>query len=115
MSEQEKESEQEGELTEHQKRNVDRYHLLALAFGYNELAKAAPTLGEKVYCRLCRDRSREAYEKLGGKLEYREAEDDLVFALEGDERIYVRFKAADIEQMRKAVAEHDAKTAKASP
>jgi len=53
------------EMTE----NASRWYYLALAHGYNELARKAETLGEKVYCRLGRDQAEEAYKQLGGQIE----------------------------------------------
>lgn len=44
------------------------WNFTALIFGYNELAKLATTLGERVWCRLMRDHAETEYKRLGGAL-----------------------------------------------
>ena len=96
-------------ITKKQQRDVQRTSWLATILGYNELAKTAPTLGEKIYYRLALGRARDRYIKLGGKLEMTKDEGDFVLVLDSETRPHINFKATDIELMRQAVAEYDAK------
>jgi hypothetical protein len=82
------------------------HYQCALLCGYNELAKLGQTLGEKVYFRLRRDAAHEELARLGHHVEM--IEDEAVLVL-NDRPPHIRFTAADIELMRKCVAEHDAK------
>jgi hypothetical protein len=82
-----------------------RWHALARVVGYNELAKDAQTLGEKVYLRLARDEARKDYERLGGEIQDTGPEPVIVVNTRPP---FVVMSDADIELMREAVAAHDA-------
>jgi hypothetical protein len=90
-----------------QRRN-DQFGRLALILGYNELAKNVERLGEKVYCRLLVGRLHEEYIANGGVLEIKEGEQVLVTLRENPP--YINLYPRDIDLMRKAIAEHEAKT-----
>lgn len=89
---------------------AQRVQHIALVIGYNELAKQGQTLGEKLYYRLFRDHSEEAFIKMGGhKILTR---DDGICEIDVPGHTpHIVFTASDIELMRAAVAEHDAKKA----
>lgn len=72
--------------------------------GYNELAKKAEKLGEKVFCRLARDAAQRASEKLGVKIAI---ERDATILTLGSRMPYIEFTAKDIDMMRAAVADFD--------
>lgn len=82
---------------------------LARLVGYNELARGAETLGERMYLRLARDEARRAYEGLGGRVE--DAPADAPVAVVPTRPPFLVLSDADVELMRKAVAEHDARRA----
>ncbi len=102
------------EPTEQQVRNAERWHTIALMFGYNELAKLATTLGEKVYCRLMRDRAEAEYKQLGGTDEIDRSGDKIVLVL-SHVMPHVVFTEKDIEMMRAAVRAHDDERAVGGP
>jgi hypothetical protein len=89
-------------------RNARLNNLLAQVIGYNELAKLAKVLGEKVYYRLFRDHAEEQYIKMGGQKLF-SREDGVCEINHPGPMPHIIFSAADIEMMRKAVAEHDTK------
>ncbi len=95
-----------------------RWASLALLVGYNELARNAKTLGERVYFRLCRGEAEEDYVARGGRIEIlRQADDEVVLEIPTGEEVIeatvteamprVAFQARDVELMRACVAEHD--------
>jgi len=86
--------------------NEKRWHTLALIYGYNELAKVALTLGEKIYCSLIRGAYEGEYKKLGGKIEMQETEPSVITITH--HMPHINLYARDIELMRKAVADFDA-------
>lgn len=89
-----------------ERRILARVHqATALVLGYNELAKMAPTLGERVYWRLAMDMARERAEALGAKFAFTEGEKSIVVP---GAQPFIRFHERDIEEMRRVVAEHDA-------
>ena len=88
---------------------------LAACLGYNELAKLAKTLGEKLYFRLMRDQAVQRYVKVGGN--------DNLFATEpGTIEICVpyanapsiKLRPTDYELMRDALYRHDCEQRKCS-
>lgn len=85
--------------------NARRWDALARMVGYNELAKGAKTLGEKVYLRMGRDEARKAYERLGGTVDDSGPEPAVVVQTRPP---FVVMSDADVELMREAVAAHDA-------
>lgn len=85
--------------------NFRRHAAIALVFGFNELAKKASTLNEKVFFRLAREQANEDAKALGVGVQY-ELE-KVILQLPGGPP-WVRFRASDIELMRAAVARHDA-------
>lgn len=84
-----------------------RWSAAALCYGYNELAKQAKTLGDKVYFRIARDAAEQQFIALGGNKFVKEP-DAIAELVVPDCMPRVRFSAADIELMRSEVAEHDA-------
>ena len=97
----------EERLSPEEKRRGEQFGLLALIIGYNELAKKVERLGEKVYCRLLIQKFHEEYIAHGGVLEMKEGEQVLVTLRESPPHILLYPR--DIELMRKAIAEHDAR------
>lgn len=104
-----------GQVVEHTK-NDEHYALLALALGYNELAKLARTLGEKVYFRLLRDRVSDALVAAGGnggESPFAHEDGVIQIKVDGDRMPWVKLYARDVELMRAYVAEHDKTVAEA--
>lgn len=86
-----------------------RWHLVATCIGYNELAKMAKTLGEKVYFRLIRDATEERLIEHGGQRLFKGPDEIIVEISVPDHMPYIRLSDADIELMREAVAAYDAR------
>jgi hypothetical protein len=90
-------------------KNIERWGLLAILHGYNEMAKLTEVLGEKVYFRLMRDATeKELAENFDVTIE--KAEDGLgptILTL-GQKPPFIIFHERDIEAMRAAVAAYDA-------
>ncbi len=85
------------------------HSLVALVFGYNELAKLAKPLGEKVYYRLARQNALEKLRASGGG-DVNVTEDPIALSLTlNDGPLSVNFYEKDIEAMRAAVAAFDAR------
>jgi hypothetical protein len=104
-------SEEEPMTTSSDRPNMRLWDALALCFGYNELAKKASTLGERVFCRLGCDAAEKIVEECGGAIDRTGPEPILLLR----EHIpHVRFMPSDIEAMRAAVAEYDAARGKTS-
>jgi len=85
-------------------KNFERTECLALVLGYNELAKGAKVLGQKVYMRMARNAAHARFVELGGKLTMDESEKVI---LEVPGAAYVRFYPRDIEMMRECVRMFD--------
>ena len=81
-----------------------RVRQIALVFGYNELAKSATVLGDKVYYRLARDAAQEELIKQGGTLNV--VNQETILTLPGHS-VTVKFTEADIELMRQTVEQWD--------
>jgi hypothetical protein len=79
-----------------------KWDLLAMIFGYNELAKVARTLGEKVFLRMARDAAQRQYESLGGQIDRRD--DETICTI--SEFPKVEFSAKDIDLMKKAIDDY---------
>ena len=89
--------------------NVKRWDSIALWIGYNELAKQAVTLGERVFCRMARDTWEDEYVKLGGVIDRKtQIAGDVVVTLR-ERPPHIILREGDIELMRAAVAAFDAK------
>lgn len=82
------------------------HYFCALLCGYNDLAKLGQTLEEKTYFRNRRDAAHEELERLGHHVNM--VFDTIILTLNVRPPV-LRFTAADIELMRKCVADHDAK------
>jgi hypothetical protein len=87
------------------KDNASKISLLALVIGYNELAKQADVLGDKVWYRLAREDALKRLREAGGDLEVTPG-DKVILTLQ-EYPVRVAFTTADIELMRKAVADYD--------
>jgi len=83
--------------------DVQQRHFLALALGFNELAKATDVLGEKLYWRMASAQAVEALRKVGGDLKV--TENRVLMTLRSQP--LVKLYAHDIELMRKVVEEFD--------
>jgi hypothetical protein len=86
---------------------IIRHRCLATLVGYNELIKSCPTLGERVYNRLCFQQTLDTYRELGGVIEITQTGKE-IFHLGGDARLHVVFREQDIALMRKYLADLDA-------
>ena len=82
--------------------------LTALVYGYNQLAAMQTVLGDKVFCRLAREKCVSALESLGCTIDRSK---DCLPVLTIPRFPRVNFNPEDIELMRAVVAEHDAKEA----
>ena len=94
-------------LTKEQRKSMELWNATALIYGYNELAKIAPTLGEKVYLRLMVKQAEELLKKHGGDIDIAEGQDPVLVL--NRTMPYVNFYERDIEQMRACVAAYDDK------
>ena len=91
--------------------NAERFEMLALLHGYNELAKLSSTLGERVYYRLfCQQIEKELAAKYDVKITHTEERGPTLLTL-GHKPPYITFSARDIEAMRQTVAAYDAEQA----
>ena len=88
------------------KKNVLLSDCSARILGYNELARLSTTLGERVYNILNREAAIEDFRALGGTLEVQRGVNVFTLPLGPT---HVTFSEKDIELMRLAVAEYDAK------
>jgi hypothetical protein len=95
------------EESEDKTRRVFMWDALARVLGFNELAREAVTMGEKVYFRMARGFAEEQYALLGGELNKTE-ESEVVLTISRDGATVV-FREFDIELMRAAVADYDRK------
>ncbi len=93
-------------VTEEEMRISD---LTAMMIGYNEMAKRAKSLGERLFSRLVRDKIAEELGKLGCPVEMKNDSETVVTLRSRPPHIFLYAK--DIELMRQAVAEFDAKKA----
>ena len=87
--------------------NAERWHHLALVYGYNELAKLAETLGEKVFLRIARDHAEAECVRLGANITRPDGLGPILVTL-SETAPYVVFHERDIELMRAAVQTYDA-------
>jgi hypothetical protein len=91
------------------KKNAERFEMLARLHGYNELARLTTNLGEKVYFRLfCKQIEAELATKYDVTITHTETTGATVLTL-GYKPPFIVFTERDIEAMRVAVAEHDAR------
>jgi hypothetical protein len=97
------------EMTDEDKVKHEMWTVMAIALGYNELAKAADVLGEKVWFRLARDNAEAQFIALGGYKVFTDEANALEIQVPGAP-FYVKFRKQDIEAMRAVVAAHDAGT-----
>ncbi len=92
-------------IDETSEKNTARWDALARLVGYNELARDAKTVGEKLYLRLARDMAEEAYVALGGQVKRSETSEEIVVPTRPP---FIVLGPDDIELMRRAVIEYDA-------
>lgn len=92
-------------IDETSEKNAARWDALARLVGYNELARDAKTVGEKLYLRLARDVAEESYVALGGQVKRSETGEEIVVPTRPP---FIILGPDDIELMRKAVVEYDA-------
>jgi len=97
---------EESSPTEEQTKNAKLFDILAMIVGYNFLCQKAPTLGEKVYCRLVIDRYEKEYIELGEKSPFDRSGDKEILVID-DRRPWIKFRDIDIEKMRECVAKWD--------
>lgn len=95
------------EMTDEERARLQRWDSLALVWGYNEMAKEAGSLGEKVFCRMARDAAAEQLRALGVEVKLTPGSPTVMTL--GERPPFITFQAADIEAMRAVVAEFDAK------
>lgn len=88
---------------------ADLWHNLALLHGYNAMAKQSNLLSEKVYCRLGVQAAERQLGLLGVAIERDDTDNGPVVLTLPHHPPYIEFRASDIELMRQAVANHDAK------
>jgi len=93
-------------LTEEQRAACLRWHYVAMCYGYNELAKKAKTLGEKVYCRVARDKAEQDFLDAGGDIGM--TRDGTPILTLPDTMPRIEFRESDLELMRAEIARVDA-------
>lgn len=91
------------------KLHASQWHFIALCFGYNELAKKAKLLGQKVYFRFARDHAQDELVKLGGSIDI--TREPTILTIK-ECMPHINFSEKDIEMMRETVKEYDAKKGK---
>ncbi len=94
------------EISEEDQASHKRWVAAAMCLGYNELAKIATVLGEKVYWRLARDAAENHFVELGGNKIYKEESSVLELEIP-DAMLRIKFREQDIELMRATLAAHD--------
>lgn len=101
--------------TAQQGRQMAQLQAVATFLGFNELAKLATSLGERVYYRMCRETAKEHAELMGAELGYDDNApgERIVMVLPGYNPT-VSFREKDIEEMRAAVSAWDAGRAQPS-
>ena len=87
------------------RKDAEAWHHVAVVRGYNELAKEAKTLGEKVYFRLARDHAEGEAAKAGVKIN-RVDQGNVILEMTTAPP-FITFHERDIEFMRAAVAAFD--------
>jgi hypothetical protein len=85
---------------------AEAWDAIARMHGYNEMAKEAKTLGQRVYCRMARDAACEEAKQLGADITRTEVGGDAVMTID-EVAPHIVFKADDIEMMREAVRVFD--------
>lgn len=104
--------------TAEEQQEHDRYAAAALVIGFNHIAaNDAKLLGQKVYFRAARDAAIRRLEELGGKSMIMPATDTLPgLEIKMPHGLpSITFREVDIDMMRVAVAEHDAKALTEKP
>lgn len=95
------------EPTDDEVKILDQWTAIAIVKGMNELAREAETLGEKTFFRLFRDKAQKHATELG--IEFQMNYNPIVVVLPGEMHPVITFYEQDIELMRSAVAEWDAR------
>ena len=89
------------------KENYDIWTELAMVVGFNELARASETLGERVMLRLFRDRAKQLLQARG--IEFKETGDNRVLlTIPLACNLSMEFRESDVELMRQAIVKLDA-------
>ena len=101
------EPEETSEPSAEDKAAHERWSATALCYGFNELAKMAKTLGEKVYFRMARDAAEQRFIELGGQ-KFITSEAAIATLDVGLGMPSIAFRPQDIELMRETVAIYDA-------
>jgi hypothetical protein len=84
---------------------VDRWYNLALWWGFNEMAKEAETIQERILCRIAREHALADLVKLGVEVK---CERDPVVVQLSSKRPWIELTTNDYDLMRKALIEYDA-------
>ncbi len=87
-------------------KNAELWDALARLVGYNELARNARTVGEKMYLRLARDEAQKVYESLGGKIDLKATPPEIVVQTSPP---FIALDAEDIDLMREAIRAYEAR------
>lgn len=87
-------------------KNAELWDALARLVGYNELARNAKTVGEKMYLQLARDEAQKVYEGLGGKIDLKASPPEIVVQTSPP---FIALDAEDIALMREAIDAFDQK------
>jgi hypothetical protein len=96
----------EPKLDEATLKSAAAWDAIACMHGYNEMAKLAKTLGEKVYCRMACDAACKMATDLGAEIHRTETGGEVLFTI-SEVSPSVKFRAEDIEGMRAAVLAFD--------
>jgi hypothetical protein len=86
-------------------KEINVWYNLALWWGFNEMAKEAETIQERILCRIAREHALSDLVKLGVEVEC--GRDPVVVEMPS-KRPWIELTTADYDLMRKALAEHDA-------
>jgi hypothetical protein len=82
------------------------WSILAQIHGYNQMALQATSLGERIFCRLARDKAESLYEQMSGTKIVHNNDNPTILVLPYSEP-KLELKASDVELMRKYVNDFD--------
>lgn len=81
---------------------MEAHNAIAMVIGYNELARTAQTLGERIFFRLARDAAEGVAREMGAQIERTEDPERVVVTL--SERPRIELRERDLDLMRAALA-----------
>ena len=99
-------------LDSEDERRAFKWSWIAMVHGYNELAKAAKTLGERVFLRLARDHALEECRRLGVSFDLQKPGDGEEVLVVREAMPRIAFEERDVEMMRAFLRDRDAEASR---